>query len=158
MLPYSDKVSWYQSDYSFYGSDENLNGNQTTRNSTEENHKHISKNLDHYKNEYLRNFDEMNKGFVDNYSISKGGVLLSISNQNKLDDPYATKSNNSFGTNFSGDSYNKFNSQSAKIREHDFRSVWKPKKFDGRNMFASHIDSAIFPDKIEYFFFYNEIS
>jgi len=35
------------------------------------------------------------------------------------------------------------------IRSHDFRPVWIPKKYPGRNMFYSHLDSSIFPGKYE---------
>ena len=36
-----------------------------------------------------------------------------------------------------------------KVRSHDCRSVWIPKKYPGRNMFYSHLDSSIFPGKYD---------
>lgn len=89
--------------------------------------------LNEYKSEYIKQFNDANRGLVDTYSMSKGGVLLKIDEQQKSDT-------------------SRFDSQSElKLVGHDqdFRSVWIPKKFEGRNMFASHIGSAIFPEKRE---------
>jgi hypothetical protein len=126
--------------------------------------------LNHYKNDYIRKFDEMNKGLADSYTLTKGGALLQINKhksqsimdlnhqpsqssyiqhrtpnypqlQQNLNESYQYSAN--LNPSYS---YN-YNSDQFKAREHDFRSVWIPKKFEGRNMFASHIDSMIFPDK-----------
>ena len=122
--------------------------------------------LNHYKSDYLRKFDESNSGFEDSYSMSKGGVLLQISRNNNNNNSF---NNNQSITNTSQEfinkpsqqtnstiSYNKFLPEAQKIpydpfnkspvRSHDLRSVWIPKKFEGRNMFASHIGSTIFPE------------
>lgn len=92
-----------------------------------------SSSINGFQTEYLKLFDDVNRGFVDSYTTSKGGVLLK---KETKDSDFETK----------------FDSQSqSKIVTHDadFRSVWIPKKFEGRNMFASHIDRAIFPEKIK---------
>lgn len=44
--------------------------------------------------------------------------------------------------------YNSINDR-PNIRSHDFRPVWIPKKYPGRNMFYSHLDSSIFPGKYD---------
>ena len=55
-------ASWYQADFNNIGSEDlTLETKPTGYNA-----------LDHYRSEYLRNFDELNKGFVDSYSKSKG--------------------------------------------------------------------------------------
>ena len=36
-----------------------------------------------------------------------------------------------------------------RVRSYDFRPVWIPKKYPGRNMFYSHLDSSIFPGKYD---------
>jgi hypothetical protein len=123
--------------------------------------------LNHYKSDYLRNFDESNSGFEDSYSMSKGGVLLQISKNNNINNNnnnnnqslHSSNSqdfNNKSSQPNSAISYNKYLPESQKIpydpynktpvRNHDLRSVWIPKKFEGRNMFASHIGSTIFPE------------
>ena len=124
--------------------------------------------LNHYKMDYLRKFDESNSGFEDSYSMSKGGVLLQISKNNNINtttnNNQLNKSSMDIRDNKSSQSqspavfYNKFLPEAqanqydpfnkTPVRNHDLRSVWIPKKFEGRNMFASHIDSTIFPDKI----------
>ena len=57
----NNSTSWYQTDYNFFGSEEQNNDSKSNYNS-----------VNHYKNEYFRNFDELNKGLVDSYSITKG--------------------------------------------------------------------------------------
>lgn len=74
MLP-DGSASWYKADFSYYGSDDqNLNKSMDL----EDRVKKPFNSLNNYKNDYIRNFDEMNKGLVDSYSISKGGALLQI--------------------------------------------------------------------------------
>ena len=119
--------------------------------------------LNHYKSDYLRKFDESNSGFEDTYSMSKGGALLQISKSNNF-----TSSNSSINSSAAQDVnnipsqqnptvfYNKYLPEAQKVpydpfnktpvRSHDLRSVWIPKKFEGRNMFASHIGSTLFPE------------
>lgn len=88
-----------------------------------------------YKSEYLKQFETVNKGFVDTYSMTKGGVLL------KLDESKQQTANDRF----------QGPSEISKVaHDDDFRSVWIPKKFEGRNMFASHIGNAIFPEQQQY--------
>jgi hypothetical protein len=89
-----------------------------------------SSSINGFQTEYLKLFDDVNRGFVDSYTTSKGGVLL--------------KKNSDFETKFESPSESKIVTHDA-----DFRSVWIPKKFEGRNMFASHIDRAMFPEKIK---------
>lgn len=84
----------------------------------------------------MKNFEEMNNGLVDNYSLTKGGTILQLKN--------GLKNTNRSNVHFSSQTNLPF-----LPRNHDLRSVWIPKKFEGRNMFASHIDSMIFPDKSE---------
>lgn len=80
-----------------------------------------------YKAEYFKQFDDINKGLVDYYSASKGGVLLKMTNESKeADSPKVQLSN-----------------------DDKFRSIWIPKKFEGRSMFASHIGGVLFPHKKE---------
>ena len=135
MIPSNEGVSWYQSDFNFLGTDDS----QPAKPNRSFN------SLDHYKKEYLRNFEELNKGLVDNYSMSKGSPLL-VSNTSRENNPHSKAIHmsqeilNAHQTDIS-------NNQFTKIRQHDFRPVWVPKKYDGRNMFVSHIDSALFPDK-----------
>lgn len=93
-----------------------------------------SSSINGFQTEYLKLFDDVNRGFVDSYTTSKGGVLL-----NKKE----TKDSD-FDTKFESQSQSKILTHDA-----DFRSVWIPKKFEGRNMFASHIDRAMFPEKIK---------
>lgn len=172
MLPENSNVSWYQSDYNYYGNEPPSSGAEAVEASS------IRKPynaLKHYKSDYLRNFEELNKGLVDSYSISKGGALLQIRNNNEKSS--ASQQNVSFvDENDQNLMYTKYlprkdqlnrsydniqesqvwtssdykfdNQNGSNIRPHDFRPVWIPKKFVGRNMFASHIDSTIFPDKV----------
>ena len=130
-MPNNNPVSWYKAEHNFFGDGD------LSRSDEFQNKQHDV--LDNYKNDYLRNFDELNKGFVDSYSAKKGGELVSTSSQ---DHDFR---------NYSSGSMNTFKSGSGSIREHDFRSPWIPKKFNGRNMFISHIDSTIFPDKTGYY-------
>ena len=89
-----------------------------------------SSSINEFQTEYLKLFDDVNRGFSDSYTNSKGGVLL------KKDPKFDQKSE------ISSPSQSKFVTHDT-----DFRSVWIPKKFEGRNMFASHIDRAMFPEK-----------
>lgn len=129
MMPSNDGVSWYQADFNFLGTD---NDTKSSYNS-----------LNHYKSEYLRNFDELNKGLVDNYSKLKGSPPL-ISSLNR--ENAHSRAIHMSQENLKTDEYSKY-PNIPKTRPHDFRPVWVPKKYDGRNMFVSHIDSALFPDK-----------
>ena len=123
-------ASWYQNDFNFVGSEDlAMDIKPKGYNS-----------LDHYRSEYLRNFDELNKGFVDSYSKTKGSppIVSSASRENA----------HSRALHVSQEILNPGSvHQMPKTRAHDFRPVWVPKKYDGRNMFVSHIDSALFPDK-----------
>ena len=136
--------------------------------------------LNEYKKSYLRKFDEANQGFADNYSMSKGGVLLQIAKKNKAASAndatdkqesnlrtYQKFANGGITQSSSSIVYDRYlpskvqnlpskqmdgvnESLAAKQhRDSSFRSVFIPKKFVGRNMFASHIDSTIFPEKYE---------
>lgn len=144
MLPENTTASWLNE------SNKNLplNGYEPT--------KSRYNSLNHYKRDYLSKFDELNGGFEDSYSMSKGGALLQITKNNSvplnatttIDEPKNLPSQNlpSF-------SYNQFlpeapsNSKAAAlVRNHDLRSAWIPKKFEGRNMFTSHIGSTLFPE------------
>lgn len=145
MMPsINDGASWYQSDFNFLGSDDPMpkKGVRSSFNS-----------LDHYKKEYLRNFEELNKGLVDTYSMSKGSPPLVSTRENNPHSKALQFSHDFFKAPLSDSSnYSNSNEKYPKIREHDFRPVWVPKKYDGRNMFVSHIDSALFPDKERYFY------
>ena len=94
--------------------------------------------MDHHKDDYMKAFEELNRGFVDAYTEKRGSELVSMSRQGESD---FTSASNLFKSN-SGSVHSMPN-----VREHDFRSPWMPKKFPGRNMFVSHIDSTLFPDK-----------
>lgn len=83
-----------------------------------------------FKSDYIRQFDDINRGLADSYSAAKGGVLL------KMNAPYSNP-------RVEG------RDRPEVTHYHDFRSVWVPKKFEGRNMFASHIKGAIFPENNE---------
>jgi hypothetical protein len=86
----------------------------------------------------------MNNGLADSYSLSKGGVLLQLRNSNN------NNSSDNIMTNYDNKASNSRGNNTLASHNPDFRSVWIPKKYEGRNMFASHIDSAIFPNKTEY--------
>ncbi|CAF0731929.1 unnamed protein product [Brachionus calyciflorus] len=121
--------SSYKDDFNYYG-------NENVGRSIDDLHKIKGpyNSLNTYNKGYIRNFEEMNSGLVDNYSMTKGGALLQLRDGLQ----------NSSQVNFSSQSKLPMGS-----RNHDLRSVWIPKKFEGRNMFASHIDSMIFPEKTE---------
>lgn len=125
MLP-DGSLSWYKAEHNFYGSDQNLDKKVESSNDEP-----IKKPKSSFKNSYLKNFEELNKGFVDSYTLSKGGALLQV--RNEMQSAKELSANN--------------NKQENVPRNHDLRSVWIPKKFEGRNMFVSHIDSTIFPEK-----------
>lgn len=138
MMPNNPKISLESSkENNFFGHDdphkisEHKNKSYTT--------------MDHHKSDYLKTFAESNKGFVDAYTERKGGDLVSIS-RNGTDFPTINRQfqSSSSANLFNSNSGNSINTQK---REHDFRSPWIPKKYDGRNMFVSHIDSTLFPDK-----------
>jgi hypothetical protein len=126
--------SWYKGDYGFYGNNEK---NAIISPRVTIAHREPYTTLNQYKTDHIKRFDELNSGLADSYSLTKGGALLSMRN----------KQNESSDMETSEFSAPKLVSQSAVSRSHDLRSVWIPKKFEGRNMFASHIDSTIFPDK-----------
>ncbi len=97
---------------------------------------------DKQKEEYLKNFEEYNRGFVDSYSEKRGAELVSTSRQSgdfRADRDTMSSNSGIFKSN---------SGSVSSFREHDFRSPWIPKKYSGRNMFVSHIDSALFPDKL----------
>lgn len=121
--------SWYKDDYKYYG-------NQTINKSYDENLNMAENPINPYKTDYVKNFEEMNSGLVDNYSLTKGGTLLQLKNGSR-------------NTNRSKIHFSSQSNLPTVPRNHDLRSVWIPKKFEGRNMFVSHIDSMIFPDKSE---------
>jgi hypothetical protein len=122
-------ASWYQNDFNFVGS-EDLAMDRKPKGYNA---------LDHYRSEYLRNFDEHNRGFVDSYSKSKGSppLVSSASRENA----------HAKALQVSQEILRSASIKLPQTRPHDFRPVWVPKKYDGRNMFVSHIDSALFPDK-----------
>ena len=122
MIPNNDSVSWYHPDQDV------------------ENGKPSSSSVKSFKNEYNKVFDEINGGFVDAYSLSKGGALLKT---NRIDHFHS----NDDLSPFHSQTENNFQNPSFTMREHDLRSVWIPKKYAGRNMFVSHIDSTLFPEK-----------
>jgi hypothetical protein len=126
MMPHNSTLSWYQAEHNLFGDEKHVKGEEPSAKSLNV--------FDSYKNEYLRSFNEFNRGFSDSYSEKKGGELVSMSREF-----------NDYKDN-STENLNGLKSASM-IREHDFRSPWIPKKYAGRNMFASHIDSTIFPDK-----------
>lgn len=117
--------------------------------------------LNRYKADYIRQFDEINRGLADSYTNSKGGVLLKLAaaNSNSSKSSKVAETNQKAASNLVYSKYlppetNAFEFDSSSeskllVHDQDFRSIWVPKKFEGRNMFASHIDSAIFPDKRE---------
>lgn len=124
MMPNNEKISWYKADNNYIGHDDPRNKAVTT--------------LDQYKGDYLKTFDEYNKGFVDSYTEKRGAELVSLSkDESEFSRQLQSSSANFFGKSASMQSF----------REHDFRSPWIPKKYSGRNMFISHIDSTLFPDK-----------
>lgn len=136
MLPNNENFGWPKAENSFFGHNDIYNKND----SSTENLNMNFKTIDNHKTDYLKKFDEYNKGFVDSYSEKKGSELLSVS-----------RTDSEFQNNTDSDYANRFRSQSGALnsfRPHDFRSPWIPKKYSGRNMFVSHIDSALFPDKI----------
>lgn len=94
------------------------------------------------KANFAKRFDESNNGFGDVYARTRGDILLRLK---KNDDPsdLADQSTSSFvKTSDSGDKITPFHSISMPV----FHT--KPaKKSTGRNMFASHIDSHLFPGK-----------
>lgn len=143
-------VSWYQSEFNFLGSDDPKSATKPTRSSYN--------SLDHYKKEYLRNFEELNKGLVDSYSMSKGSPPLVSTREDAnphskaihmSQELFRAPLSDSSILNSSSSMMNE-SSKYPKTRPHDFRPVWIPKKYDGRNMFVSHIESALFPDKERY--------
>lgn len=130
MMPNNERISWYKAENGFMGqegSDLSKGYNVNKSFST----------MDHHKDEYHKTFEELNRGFVDSYTEKRGTELVSMS---KAESDFNSASN-----------LFKSNSGSVRsmpnVREHDFRSPWMPKKYPGRNMFVSHIDSTLFPDK-----------
>jgi hypothetical protein len=112
MMP-ENNLSWYKGDYGYYGNNEKTNLTISPR--TEP-----YNSLNHYKKDHIKRFDELNSGLADSYSMTKGGALLSIRNHQET------------GL-FNYESNNEYENKSH-IRPHDLRSVWIPKKFEGRNM------------------------
>lgn len=136
MMPNNENISWYKAENNFFGHNDVYNKND----SSTENLNPNFKTIDNHKNDYLKKFEEYNRGFVDTYSEKRGSELVSVS-----------RTDSEFQNNTDSDNANIFKSNSGSIssfRAHDFRSPWIPKKYSGRNMFVSHIDSALFPDKI----------
>lgn len=133
LMPNNPNVSWYKAENSYFGHDDI---HKTNTPNADAKRNYIT--MDDHKGDYLKTFEEYNRGFVDSYTERKGAELVSLSR---------TESEFERGM---CNSVNKFNSNSGSVqslREHDFRSPWIPKKYSGRNMFVSHIDSTLFPDK-----------
>lgn len=132
MMPNNNEnVSWYKAETNFFGHNDIHNTNEPHK-------KKAHTTMDHHKDDYLKTFEEYNRGFVDSYTDKRGSELVSLS-----------KNGEDFSRQLASAS-DLFKSNSGSVhshREHDFRSPWIPKKYSGRNMFVSHIDSALFPDK-----------
>ena len=191
-----EPTSSYKSEFHFYGTNQQQAGNEVVdsvslsdpllkTHTMDGGVRQPYDSLNEYNKSYLRKFDETNQGFADNYSMSKGGVLLQIAKKNKAasaNDAMDKQESNlrtyqKFTANGAGGggitqsssslAYDRYlpkkvqnlpskqmdgmnESLAAKQhRDSAFRSVFIPKKFVGRNMFASHIDSTIFPEKYE---------
>jgi hypothetical protein len=103
----------------FYFDDNN--GQQTTKNIGTMNDL-ISSD---YKKGFLRAFDEQNRGFDDDYARNKGGTLVKFADRSLPPTKPAPTT-------------------SYSIPEMSIRTG---KRMSNRNMFVSHIDSHIFPEK-----------
>lgn len=126
-------LSWYKGDHGFYGNSSELNsGSQLPANSS-------NNSSTSFKNDYIKKFEEFNSGLVDSYSITKGGVYLS--GKDGKHEGYNSQRLPLSAQNMPSEQ------KLQTPRDYDLRSAWIPKKFEGRNMFASHIESTIFPDK-----------
>ncbi len=133
LMPNNPNVSWYKAENNFFGHDDvyKKNSGDAVTGPTLPG--------DRQKQDYLKNFEEYNRGFVDSYSEKRGAELVSTSRQGGEMERNLSSGSGIFKSN-SGSVHS--------LREHDFRSPWIPKKYSGRNMFVSHIDSALFPDKL----------
>jgi hypothetical protein len=133
LLP-DEKLTWYKAEYNNFGND--LCSSSEVFNFKSSNQ---PEGLIKRRDAYFNRFDEMNNGLADNYSISKGGTLVK-SSQN-----LSTAKKNDDLSNLKENSY--LTESKIQFREHDLRSIWIPKKFNGRNVFLSHIESTLFPEK-----------
>ena len=121
MMP-ENNLSWYKGDYGYYGNNEKFDSPRSVR--------EPYNSLSHYKKDHIKRFDELNNGLADSYSLTKGGALLSIRNQ---------QDNGSINYDINNQNDSKFH-----IRPHDLRSVWIPKKFEGRNMYLTIYNYRLF--------------
>ena len=97
-----DKLSWYKGDYGFYGNNEKNDSSPRLR--------EPNNILNRYKNDHIKRFDEFNSGLADNYSMTKGGALLSTRNMSASNNELNYHSNE--------------NNNHYQSRRHDLRSVW----------------------------------
>ena len=176
LIPENSSVSWYQSDFHFYGNnnqsnemngldkvkksynsldhyksdyikrfDEFNNGLIDTYSVTKggallmiRNHLNNSNNTPNRQNETESDVNKVKSQTIEPLAYAK--YLPSSEQRNDEAKFYAPSSISS----------DDFKSDQSPVRKHDFRPIWIPKKYEGRNMFASHIGSTIFPDKARF--------